>query len=184
MRYVKYIIERSFPMTLAIGITFLAYIAKINYITDNNLNDALTGIITAASLIIGFIGAILPVIFGMKDNSKVVVYLFHKDKERLFLKYIKSTIWSGLVLIMVSVVMYFQKSFESTFIHQYYFYLWIFCLTLFLGYTYRCVSRMLQLMFADDDAIKSQKRKEETPKMKAHNERTKTIKSEKSQCYQ
>ena len=74
---------------------------------NKNFNDALDGGATVVALIIGFLGAILPVILGMKNESKFVKYVFEKDKKRLFKKYIKATIITGLVSLCLTIIMYF-----------------------------------------------------------------------------
>lgn len=58
------------------------------------------------SIIIGFIGAIIPVILSMKNESKLVKYVFEKDKDNLFRKYMSITIGIGLIDVTVSLLVY------------------------------------------------------------------------------
>lgn len=168
VKRLRYIAERYGPYILAVAITLIAIWKKINYIDTDNMDNALGGVLTAVSLIVGFIAAILPVILGMKNDSKVVVYVFQRDSDKLFLKYIKSAIMTGLVTIVISIMIYFRESYINTVVYRYIFYAWIFFLLLFLGCTYRAVSRMLQLIFTNDDELPVFTKKEETAEMKTY----------------
>ena len=92
----------------AISVHLIRKSCAIEFFSSENLNDALTAIITVTSIIIGFIGAILPVILSMKNDSKVVQYVFQRDKRKLFLEYIKSTLAIGFLLIVCSIIPYFS----------------------------------------------------------------------------
>lgn len=78
---IKKNIELFYPYILPIGITVPIALIHTNFLESENLNSALEAIITVSSLIIGFLGAILPVIMSMKNDSKIVKYVFEKDKE-------------------------------------------------------------------------------------------------------
>ena len=99
--------ERIYPYVVAVvGVGLIRRSCVIEFFSSENLNDALTAIITVTSIIIGFIGAILPVILSMKNDSKVVQYVFQRDRRKLFLEYIKSTLAIGLLLIVCSIIPY------------------------------------------------------------------------------
>lgn len=128
-------------------------ISKLDFAQSTNLNDALAATITVSSLIIGFIGAILPVIMSMKNDSKIVKYVFEKDTDRLFLKYIKQTLLTGIVAIIVTVTVYFRDLYTENLYFQ-----WCVCVTgyalsCFLLCTYRCLNNMLNIIFSNDNVI-------------------------------
>lgn len=136
------------------------------------MNDALSGVITVCSIIIGFLGAILPVILGMRNDSKVARYIFELDEDKLFLKYTKVTLLYGLILIMISVLLYFREDLSHG---KAFFYAWVFMIVLFLVATYRSVGNMMTLIFMGDKQftrkrIKSSKeqREEELGKQMDH----------------
>lgn len=89
-------------------------ICKNSLYQSKNINDALDAVITVSSLIIGFLGAVLPVIMSMKNDSKLVKYVFERDKDKLFLKYIKQTLIVGVLVIIVSVTVYFRDQYKGT----------------------------------------------------------------------
>ncbi len=146
-------VEKIYPYVFAAVIMLLLIVFKIDITGSNNTNSALEAIITVSSIIIGFIGAILPVIMSMKNDSKIVRYVFEKDKDKLFLKYIKQTIIMGIILIVISVALYFRDVYASTNYGRNVFYVISFFLAAFLLCTYRCLSNMLNLIFANDIEI-------------------------------
>ena len=106
--YMKKLIEMLYPYVLSVIIFVLFKFAKNSLYQSKNINDALDAVITVSSLIIGFLGAVLPVIMSMKNDSKLVKYVFERDKDKLFLKYIKQTLIVGVLVIIVSVTVYFR----------------------------------------------------------------------------
>ena len=148
------LIERIYPYFIATISTLLIWIfCKIDFFASKNLNDALTAIITVTSIIIGFMGAILPVILSMKNDSKVVQYVFQKDKRKLFLEYIKTALGIGMALIIVSIVSYFKDQFISACFYKLWQCVIIFMLVCFLCATYRCLKNILNLIFKTDDDL-------------------------------
>lgn len=99
---------------LSVVIFVLFKFVKNSLYQSKNINDALDAVITVSSLIIGFLGAVLPVIMSMKNDSKLVKYVFERDKDKLFLKYIKQTLIVGVLVIIVSVTVYFRDQYKDT----------------------------------------------------------------------
>lgn len=153
--------ERIYPYIIAASGAWLIWkFGSIEFLASDNLNDALTAIITVTSIIIGFIGAILPVILSMKNDSKVVRYVFQKDKRKLFLEYIKSTLAIGLILIVCAIVPYFSDLYVDTHFYEIWPYVDIYMVICFLCATYRCLNNMLNLIFKSDDDFLSPSVKE------------------------
>lgn len=100
--------EILYPFAISILIIIPFLVIKNNIYRSENINAALEAVITVASLIIGFLGAILPIIMSMKNDSKLVKYVFEKDKDKLFLKYIKHTLIVGIIVIVVAVTIFFR----------------------------------------------------------------------------
>ncbi|WP_342985706.1 hypothetical protein [[Clostridium] symbiosum] len=146
----KYIVERAYPYTLSAIVIFSMWHLKLIFINSENMNAALDGIITMCALIIGFLGAILPVILGMKNESKLVKYVFEKDEEKLFLKYIKATLLIGILTVMLTITLYFRQELVCLGNVNVLFYIWFYFVITFLFLTYRCTSNMLELLFTND----------------------------------
>ena len=139
---IKYYCERLYPYVVSFVFTYFFVYKKIDIIHNKNMNSALDGVNTFAALIIGFLGA------------KIVKYVFEKDEKKLFLKYIKSTIKIGLVLVCVTIGLYFRKSFSDATISKI-ICLWLFLLGSFVLCTYRCLSNMLNLIFSRDSDLEN-----------------------------
>nr|WP_314833036.1 hypothetical protein [uncultured Oribacterium sp.] len=147
---IKKNIELFYPYILPIGITVPISLIHTNFLESENLNSALEAIITVSSLIIGFLGAILPVIMSMKNDSKIVKYVFEKDKEQLFLKYIKQTLLMGILVIMVALSIFIRDQYVGTIYYKYALYIIVYFLCAFLLCTYRSIDNMLDLIFSKD----------------------------------
>lgn len=92
IRSIGLIWERLYPYIIAVIVTVVVVKNKLNYVDNSSINDAANAVLTVASIIIGFIGAILPVILGMRNDSAFVKYVFSMDKENLFSKYVKEVL--------------------------------------------------------------------------------------------
>lgn len=159
MSEAKYYLERYGPYCISAIIIWLMHRYGIEFTKSVNLNSALDSTNTIAALIIGFLGAILPVILGMKNESKFVNYVFQKDENKLFLKYIKSTIVVGLLLVFDTLIMYFLNEIKEEMYQMVLFYTWFYLIILFLLCTYRSLSNMLTLIFSEDSLFVSQRYK-------------------------
>ena len=153
MEKIRYYVERGYPYVVALVVVLVLNKFKVNFYNSSKLGEVLDSCDTVIALIIGFIGAILPVILGMKNESKFVKYVFEKDCKRLFLKYIKATIFWGLVALAVTMSMYLVEDFSKTETGYIGFYVWIYLFVLFLLLTYRSLKNMLDLVFAPDTKI-------------------------------
>lgn len=147
--------ERLYPVILSGILTVLLIIIKIDPFQSKNINDVINGIVTLDSIIIGFIGAIIPVVLSMKNESKLVRYVFDKDKDGLFKKYLSSTIAVGLIDVCVSLLVYLRDimtSEKTIFVLRAFF---IFFFIFFMLCTFRSMSCMLKLIFSDDTKLEN-----------------------------
>lgn len=87
---------------------------------------------------------------SMKNDSKLVKYVFERDKDKLFLKYIKQTLIVGVLVIIVSVTVYFRDQYKGTWYKKWNIPILAYMLSCFLLCTYRCFSNMLNLIFMND----------------------------------
>ncbi len=71
------------------------------------------------------------------------------DQDKLFLKYIRRTIASGIISIFVSMTLFFRDMYEDNCLYDYAFYIWVGSLIYMLLCTYRSVSNMMELMFSE-----------------------------------
>lgn len=145
--------ERSYPHIIAMVITITLTCISFNPIKSKQIDSLVEGIVTLDSIIIGFIGAVIPVILSMKNESKLVQYVFDRDKEGLFKKYISETIGYGLIDACISLSIYTRDVIANKCILKILDFLFIYLLLLFLLATYRGMSCMLKLIFSNDKNI-------------------------------
>ena len=157
MPKIKYVLERTYPYFVSGLIVIGFYNREYNFADSNHMPNAIEGIITVAALIIGFIGTMLPILFAVQKDSEFVKSVLKSDTEHLLLKYLRAMLLSGLLLIVLSVLLNFVTEVPGGILSKYGFYGWIFLLSCFVLTTYRCISRMLRLVF--EDGKKPQKRR-------------------------
>lgn len=150
MKDMKYNIERCYPYVIALLLVLILIIFRIDFTQSKELTNALDSINTISALIIGFLGTMLPILLGLKNESKFVEQVFKKDNNKLFFKYINSTIMSGLILVFITVIMYFIKDFCNVCLEKFLFYIWVYFVLLFLLCTYRSLSCILNLFFINE----------------------------------
>lgn len=148
--------ERSYPHIIAMVITITLTCISFNPIESKQVDSLVEGIVTLDSIIIGFIGAVIPVILSMKNESKLVQYVFDRDKEGLFKKYISETIGYGLIDACISLSIYTRDVIANKCILKILNFLFIYLLLLFLLATYRGMSCMLKLIFSNDKNIQEE----------------------------
>jgi len=153
---IQYIWERIYPHAIALCATIM--LTKLSFVPTKSINvdSLIDGIVTLDSIIIGFIGAIIPIILSMKNESKLVKYVFDRDKDGLFKKYISETIGYGLIDVCVSLSIYTRDVIANEFILSLLEWLFLYAFILFVLSTYRSMVCMLRLIFADDKRIESE----------------------------
>lgn len=149
----QYIWERSYPHIITLGVTIGLTCFAFNPIKSANIDSLVEGIVTLDSIIIGFIGAIIPVILSIKNESKLVRYVFSRDKEGLLKKYISETIGYGLIDVCVSLSVYVRDVIVNKHVLVVLRWLFLYMFILFVLSTYRSMACMLRLIFADDQKM-------------------------------
>lgn len=150
---ILYIWERIYPHVIVISFVIILKKTAIEPINSNKIDSLIDGIITLDSIIIGFMGAIIPVILSMKNESKLVKYVFDRDKDGLFKKYISETIAYGLADICISLSVYIRDILINVYIMKLIKILFVYTFILFIVATYRSMSCMLKLIFTQDSLI-------------------------------
>ena len=144
---IRYVCERAYPYILASVVTRLLIVNKIYLYNSKDFGEVLNGLVTLDSIIIGFLGAIMPVILSMKNESKFVRYVFENDKKNLFMKYLKATIFWGLLDATLSLILHTRDLIIKP---ENMYFLWIFVTIVFISATYRSMSYMVVLLFSKD----------------------------------
>jgi hypothetical protein len=150
---VDYIWERIYPHVIAVVATVILVIIKFNPLESAKIDALVDGIVTLDSIIIGFIGAVIPVILSMKNESKLVKYVFERDSDGLFKKYISETIGYGLFDICISLTIYTKDIILNRYVKYGLSLIFLYSFFVFILSTYRSMTCMLKLIFSSDDSI-------------------------------
>ncbi len=82
-------------------------------VKSNNLSDALTGILTFTTLILGFVNVLLPAIISMKKESNLIAKFLRRISTKCFSDFIRNNILAGLCLTICTVIMFFINDFQK-----------------------------------------------------------------------
>lgn len=141
--------ERLYPYIVSFIFCVFLYANKFDFSYNSNIDSLIDGIVTMESIVIGLIGAIIPVVLSMKNESKFVRYVFENDKKGLFKKYLTVTIGIGLSSVSFSLAMYIRDEY-SELVRTIIYNLWIYLIFLFLLLTYRSMKYMIIIIFTPD----------------------------------
>ena len=83
-------------------------------IKSEHLTDALTGMLTFATLMIGFLGVLLPAVVSMRKDSDLISNFFKIVPPKRFSAFIRSNIIASLALNICSVIMFFSEDMINT----------------------------------------------------------------------
>ena len=150
---IAYLWERVYPHVIAFATTFVLDKLSFQPLKSMQIDSLIDGVVTLDSIIIGFLGAMIPVIISMKNESKIVKYIFDRDNDGLFKKYILETIAYGLLDVCISLSIYmrdiinFKKSSKILSI------MFMYMFFVFVLSTYRSMSCMLKLLFVADTTL-------------------------------
>lgn len=144
------IIESGYPYIGGIVAFFMLWWFKIDLSISPGLDNALNGIITMASLIICFLGAVLPLIVTARTDSRVVDEVFRLDINGLFFKYIKESVRVGLILVIACIVTYFRSEFSCKVAQKLLVYIDAYLLIVFLLCAFRSYSFIFRIMKLKD----------------------------------
>ena len=151
-----YLWERTYPHIIAFIITVVLRVLSFDPLRSLQIDSLVDGIVTLDSIIIGFLGAIIPVIISMKNESKIVRYIFDRDTDGLFKKYILETIAYGLLDVCISLTVYMRDIITYDKFIKVLSVLFMYMFLLFVLSTYRSMSCMLKLLFVDDQTLQDQ----------------------------
>ena len=144
----RYFWESFYPYLIAGVIVWYFIKIKLNIMGDKNYSDLLDGLVTLISIIIGFLGAMLPIVLILKENSEFVQYIFKEDREKLFYKYMKEMFLLGVCDAALSLLQHVHRIFLQRY-QMYMYYSWIFITIAFFAATYRAISYMLKMIFIE-----------------------------------
>ena len=149
--------EKLYPHIFGAVIVVLLSLVGFSPMKSSGINNLIDGIVMLDSIIIGFIGAVIPVVLSMKNESKFVKYVFENDRMGLFKRSISETICYGLADVSISLLVYIKDAINNKFIKFILAKLLIYFFVVFITSTYRSMSCMLKLIFSRDKDLQETK---------------------------
>lgn len=146
-------LEKYGPLLISVFLTSFFVYFEINWITNEDINHIAEVAITAASILVGLIGALIPILTGMRDTTKYIRLVMNTDGGKLLKKYSEKAILTGLIFIVVCLFVMFNKSYDRTFIYNKVFYIWLFTGFIFLTNSFRCLNFTLKLMYNTNESV-------------------------------
>lgn len=141
--------ERVYPYLVAAVLCAVLYKSGIDFSQNPKLDNLIDGIVTMESIVIGLMGAMIPVVLSMKNDSKFVTYVFENDTHHLFKKYLTVTIGEGILSLIVTLSMYIRDEYKEVILKIAY-NVWLYLVLLFLFLTYRSMKYMIDIIFTPD----------------------------------
>lgn len=172
--------EKYYPYIIA---TIISLVAIICLVCDMKIKDDIDSILNAvisfASILIGFIGALFALIFSLNENPIVKYVLCNEHYSKLMKQYFKVSINSGFIAILFTVLLFFRNTIGSFNISGFDFLgiifgikiIWIYCVTFFSLSSYRLIYLVLKISFvssgidAEKERMESRVDDEEINKM-------------------
>lgn len=155
---VKYYTEKWYPLVISLisvaMVILLNMFVGIDILSSKNFEKLINMSIEIVTITIGFMGVLMPIILSMKNDSKLVKYLFEElDKEELFKKYLYRTIKVGILELLISGIYYIKDSMNSVKLEYIIGYVWIFMFIYFLTTLARSMGHMINIIFISDSKI-------------------------------
>jgi len=151
--YLFWISEKYFPCFLG-GVAFISVIIvtlKIN-ISISSFEKILDTTITLSSIIVGFVGVLLGLLFSIR-NTEIVDLLFKRKSKYVLKSYFRNNILSGILLVLVSLALYFNEFIgRINIVVKYIVYgVWGFLLVYTIASAYRITDIIMFILFCDEE---------------------------------
>jgi hypothetical protein len=154
------IFEKYYPYVFALIMSIISSVCllfKVKLVDD--ISSILNAIISFASIIIGFLGALLALIFSL-NNNPIVKYIFDsKHYKKLMKQYFKISINSGFITILTTILLFFRNTIRSiVYLNLNFDFIlgalkvsWVFFVVLFSLSSYRLIYIILKISFSSVD---------------------------------
>lgn len=154
--------EKFYPYAFALLIAILGVLCLIlNVKIIDDIDTILNATISFVSIILGFLGALIALIFSL-DNNPIVNYIFRNKHYKSLMKcYFKVSINSGFIAILITVIMFFRNTIRNIGFLNINFDLlidiikivWIYYVVLFSLSSYRMINIILKISFTSKEDI-------------------------------
>lgn len=145
--------EKLYPHIFGAVIVVLLSAIGFSPMKSSGINHLIDGIVMLDFIMIGLIGAMIPVVLSRK--TKFVTYVFENDRKGLFKRYAAETICYGLASVSIALLGYMKDAINHKFVKFILAKLLIYFFVVFITSTYR--TRMWKLIFSRDKDLQETK---------------------------
>lgn len=144
--------EVVYPQIFSLIITIILFFILDYDLLYKEYDNLLNGTITFASIVIGFLGALLGILLSIKD-AEIVQEVFSDTKKEYLVMYFKHSLITGTIFIILSCILYYGEHMTDTLIiksislDQILILSWFFIFTFFILSSYRIISIMMRIVF-------------------------------------
>lgn len=158
MKFPKFTFEEIYPI-IGGALGFILSMSLIRNYIPEQFDKILDASINFSSILTGFIGALIAILFSIKDTD-LMKYLFENTKKRILLHYFKNAILTGILIVVFSAILYLRTKFINitimgitinTIILSVS--IWIFLVVYFVLASYRIIDIMMTIIFKDPKSI-------------------------------
>lgn len=147
--------EMYYP--IIIGLTAAGGFAVLDIDIKDDLSLVLNAIISFTSVIVGFLGVLLTLIFSLKDNPLVEFILGNEHYKNLVKHYFKFSIVVGFITILLTIIMFLKNTINNLtwynldmpFLLNILKILFVFCVVCFMLSSYRLISIIIKIAFIE-----------------------------------
>lgn len=144
-----YFLERGGPELIGIVGGIIILIIMTEYGLGSNFEKILDSAIVFSSIIVGFMGALLGILYSMSDTRLLQRLFEYRECRGLLKSYFARCITSGIVLVAITIALYLKSYFFLTALVGAIL-IWGFLLTYTFACTYRIMNIMLHIIFLED----------------------------------
>lgn len=152
---IKALMEKYMPICLFFLVVICGIVLSVFFnftFPADPYDKILDAIINFSSIIIGFMGVLIGILFSLRD-SKVVSLLFKYNKERQLKRYFLESICVGIALLLFSMILYLREQYPIHSMAAYLIDIWCGLLFYSAACHYRIISLMIKIIFIKDEDI-------------------------------
>lgn len=151
-------INLVYPIIISLFFVIIDVHWKFTY-KVKGFSDVLESVITFSSIVIGFYTAMYGILITMK-NTTLMKEIRQHNLNGIFKLQLYDSLLISFIVLLFSIVMQIVKNYNSS-ASGFFFDIWFAIIGYFVGSTYRAISLLLKIIFADDN--KNAKVQKKTP---------------------
>jgi hypothetical protein len=165
MKFPKFTFEEIYPI-IGGALGFIISVFLIGNCIPEEFDKILDASINFSSILTGFVGALIAILFSIKD-TELMKYLFKYKKKNVLLHYFKNTVLSGIIIVIFSAILYLRNNLININIVKFSISVWIFLIIYFILASYRIIDIMMIIIFKDPNSTQN---RTESDKISSHDD--------------